>query len=351
MFCTKCGRQIEDGSKFCTNCGASVHRPPTSPNPKSGLPSYEQLVLLGKLALDGGDYAKARELFRAALDIRCEFAVLTTLATAEKYAGDWATAKGYLERALSLASTDEQRGSVNYNLGNVHRETGRLSEAVAYYRAAIRHRPPHVGTHYNLAQSLYGLGMYDEAIAEYQEVLRLDPNEPAARSRIECAQEAKRRGFGGLRPEIEDRAQPLYQYGSAEANRLAAEAGAASFADSPLREIIPRVRRVLELEPDCEDPGFLLVASDALAKTALEEKSSWAAETAIELGQRLLRPEEKKTHPERGVLFTVYKSLCFAHFYQDQYVQAKECCYRALRLVPQSQQMLMFKSWLEAHTR
>ena len=24
MFCTKCGNQLKDGEKFCTNCGAKV---------------------------------------------------------------------------------------------------------------------------------------------------------------------------------------------------------------------------------------------------------------------------------------------------------------------------------------
>ena len=33
MFCTKCGKQLDEGMKFCTSCGAQV--PVAKPQPKT----------------------------------------------------------------------------------------------------------------------------------------------------------------------------------------------------------------------------------------------------------------------------------------------------------------------------
>ncbi|NLF36093.1 MAG: zinc ribbon domain-containing protein [Clostridiaceae bacterium] len=34
MYCTNCGKQIPDDSKFCTNCGANVSKPEMSQQPE-----------------------------------------------------------------------------------------------------------------------------------------------------------------------------------------------------------------------------------------------------------------------------------------------------------------------------
>jgi Flp pilus assembly protein TadD len=52
------------------------------------------------------------------------------------------------------------------NLGNTLFRQGRLEEAVAEYREALRIDPDYAGAHYNLGQALSRLGRESEAAAE-----------------------------------------------------------------------------------------------------------------------------------------------------------------------------------------
>ena len=64
----------------------------------------------------------------------------------------------------------------HYSLGGVLREQGKLDEAVAEYREAIRLLPDYFSTHNDLGLALYLAGKRDEAIAEYREAIRLLPD-------------------------------------------------------------------------------------------------------------------------------------------------------------------------------
>ena len=52
---------------------------------------------------------------------------------------------------------------------------GRLDEAVAQYEQALRLNPDNGGTHNNLGAALSAQGRTTEAIAQYEEALRLMP--------------------------------------------------------------------------------------------------------------------------------------------------------------------------------
>jgi Flp pilus assembly protein TadD len=52
---------------------------------------------------------------------------------------------------------------------------GRLADAAAEYRRALRTRPGFAEAHNGLGNALAALGRTDEAVAEYREALRLRP--------------------------------------------------------------------------------------------------------------------------------------------------------------------------------
>ena len=55
-------------------------------------------------------------------------------------------------------------------------DQGKLDEAVAEYRAAIRLKPDYAEAHYNLGIALTDQGKLDEAVAEYRAAIRLQPD-------------------------------------------------------------------------------------------------------------------------------------------------------------------------------
>ena len=64
------------------------------------------------------------------------------------------------------------------NLGNALGQRGKLDEAIAECREAIRLKPNEPNSHNTLGNALRERGQLDEAIAECREAIRLKPNEP-----------------------------------------------------------------------------------------------------------------------------------------------------------------------------
>ena len=76
------------------------------------------------------------------------------------------------EPATQTAETAE----AHYNLGLAYHYQGKLDEAVAAYKAAIRIDPNYALTHYNLGVAYSEQGKLEEAIAEYQKAITNNPN-------------------------------------------------------------------------------------------------------------------------------------------------------------------------------
>ena len=62
------------------------------------------------------------------------------------------------------------------NLGIALREKGKVDDAIAAYREAIRLKPEWATAHYNLGIELYSKGEVDAAVAALREAIRLEPD-------------------------------------------------------------------------------------------------------------------------------------------------------------------------------
>ena len=62
------------------------------------------------------------------------------------------------------------------NLGAALQARGRMEEAIAAYREAVRRQPNYATAWSNLGSALQGQGNLDEAVAAYREALRLNPD-------------------------------------------------------------------------------------------------------------------------------------------------------------------------------
>ncbi len=90
-------------------------------------------------------------------------------------------------------SRDELR-SYEYHLGSLSLGEKQASQAIAHFQVALRHLPPSSGLDLYedcLANAYLELGRLDEAITEYQRILRLNPNYPLAQYHLAQAYEHK----------------------------------------------------------------------------------------------------------------------------------------------------------------
>lgn len=112
----------------------------------------------------GDDWTQGRDLFRA-----------------ERYE----EAIPFLERAANAergAGADQRGPALNY-LGTAQYALGRYEDAVTTFRAAILQTPGKARLHYNLGNSLLGVGRAADARRQYELALDLDPDyEEAARA-------------------------------------------------------------------------------------------------------------------------------------------------------------------------
>ena len=86
---------------------------------------------------------------------------------------NWQDNVTFFEHALKINS--DSSFSHN-NLGRVHTEHGRHTEAIHHYSEALRIEPEFPVAHLNLANSLLDQGKYPEAMQHYAEAIRIVPN-------------------------------------------------------------------------------------------------------------------------------------------------------------------------------
>ncbi len=104
----------------------------------------------------------------AAAGVLCLLAVLT-----------WRQARTYGDVETLYRSTlarNPRAWLAHSNLGNILASTGHPEEAVAEYQEALRLVPDSAGFHYDLANALVQLGRIPEALAEYGKSIQLKPD-------------------------------------------------------------------------------------------------------------------------------------------------------------------------------
>ena len=70
------------------------------------------------------------------------------------------------------------RGNPYFEQGNIYLKKKRYHEAIEQYRQALRLDPDTAIIHAALGWAYYNVGMIDAAIAEGEEVIRLEPDNP-----------------------------------------------------------------------------------------------------------------------------------------------------------------------------
>lgn len=80
-------------------------------------------------------------------------------------------------RALDI---DPSYGEIHNNLGYLLQSSGKTEEAILHYRKAIVLRPANHRAHYNLGNALFATGKSEEAVAAFREATRLSPDFTAA---------------------------------------------------------------------------------------------------------------------------------------------------------------------------
>jgi Flp pilus assembly protein TadD len=181
------------------------------------------------------------------------------------------------------------------NMGQALWSDGRLDEAIAEYRRAIRLKPDWAPAHYNLGNALREAGRPAEAEAQFRQALALQPDYPRARLSLGAtllSAGRAREALEHLRPAVA--AMPE----SSEAHRTL---GIALSREHRQTEAIAAFREALRLDPDSaeahNDLGVALATQGDMRaaaerfERALAIKPDFAEATRnLEAARRIMRP-------------------------------------------------------------
>jgi tetratricopeptide (TPR) repeat protein len=136
--------------------------------------------LLAEALLRQGSYDEAAERYREYLVLRPKDAVAAAnLGVALVAAGQLDAAILAFQRAAELDPKEGER-----HLANALFDKGDMDQALIHARRAVAARADDPGAHDVLGRSLAVHGNYEEAIAQFEEALRLDPAHHDAREHL-----------------------------------------------------------------------------------------------------------------------------------------------------------------------
>lgn len=107
---------------------------------------------------------------------------------------NYAPARYNLENALSekervrvIGMRDNEKAKEHFEMVNIFTQKGMLEEAIKEFKEALKKDPNNADLHTHLGSALAGKGMFDEAINELKEALRIDPNNYHAHASLGAA--------------------------------------------------------------------------------------------------------------------------------------------------------------------
>ena len=140
---------------------------------------------------------------------------------------------------------------------------GKLEEAIAAYREAIRLQPDYADAHTNLGIALHAQGKLEEAIAAYRTAIRLQPDDARPTYNLGTAlQDQGKLGGGDRRISHGDPAPARLR------PRTTHNLGTALFEQGKLEEAVAEYREAIRLQPDS-------AAAHSNLGYALESRGNW----------------------------------------------------------------------------
>ena len=87
---------------------------------------------------------------------------------------------------LLSACDSKNDAKTHYNLGLLYGRQGKLEDAIAELQQVIQIDPKHLQAHFNLGVIYQNQGKLEDAIAELQQAIQIDPNLAPAHYNLSC---------------------------------------------------------------------------------------------------------------------------------------------------------------------
>lgn len=114
----------------------------------------------------------------------CGLLVAALMAAAHRQTAYWRDSETLWTRAMVCS---ESNATAHYNLGVMLAEQGRAAEAIAHFQESLKIQPRSADAHNNLGVVLAMLGRIDEAAGHFQKALQIQPDYPDARRNLGMA--------------------------------------------------------------------------------------------------------------------------------------------------------------------
>ena len=115
------------------------------------------------------------------LSVAGTMALILCLVVTRQQIGYWQDSESLFRHALAVTGNNL---NAHYNLGSALDKKGKIDEAIRQYQEDIRLKPDDFEAHNNLGADLVKQGQTDEAVGQYQEAIRLKPDYAEAHNNL-----------------------------------------------------------------------------------------------------------------------------------------------------------------------